>query len=286
MRLRTRSQLPCLVARSSSWHLRCHLRVTTSCGVQHWYFLPLHLNVLFSIMAISAHGRTDKCSNQRIICKERLSEFCSELLLLSRQSTSICIWTWGIVAITLSQKLLACSLFWGSIFFGRFFTTNASVRLSAIFISNSITTSRWSLFPTCSSWRIPILVIALDCTRHVDTIMWSMCELPIPVREVCRVQAFFSGCRADHADVSDLISHRELSNLESFFSTASMTPVQPLSFHGILKSPARMILTLSPSLSIVSITSSIATSLGSRLSCFALRRSFWALQEVLFAHGT
>ena len=116
--------------------------------------------------------------------------------------------------------------------------------------------------------------------------MWSICELPAwACTDVCRVHDCLSGCKAPHADVSDLISHREFKSLLSFFSVASIGPLRPCSFHGKLKSPARIILTLSPSISTAFMTSCRATSRGSRVSCVVKSISCCAFQEVLFAHG-
>ena len=116
--------------------------------------------------------------------------------------------------------------------------------------------------------------------------MWSMCELPDwAFTDTCRVQTFLFGWRASHTGFSDLTSHRVFNSLDSLFSVASIPPLRPLSFQGRLKSPAKMNLTLSPSLSISSITSRRATSRGSLVSWLDMRRAVCACQEVLCAHG-
>ena len=288
--VRTLSQLPCLIALSRRQHLRCHFLITTSWGVQQCSFLPSTLNFLLAVMVSSVFGRIARWSNHFIIRMLNLSRSvciagCS-LLSCSKLSISLSICSLGIVSITLTQKLLTWSWFLKSICFGLLCTGGTSSRLSAMPGSYSMTSNRWSLVPTCSSCKIPIRVMALDWIRHCDTIIWSMWELPAwAFTDSWRVHAFLSGCKAPHADVSDLTSHRELKSLDSFFSIASIPPFRPCSFHGMLKSPARMILTLSPNLSTASITSRRATSRGSRVSCVSWRIACCAFQEVLCAHG-
>ena len=165
-RVRTLCQFPCLIALSRRKHLRCHFRITTNWGVQQCNFLPGETNFLLIVVSSSAFGRIARWSNHFIIFTECFSNSnsCPEsnLLIFSRSSISLVICSCGIVSITLVQKLLISSLFLKSICFGLLCTCSTSSRFSAMPGSYSMTSSRWSLLPTCSSCSIPIRVIALD----------------------------------------------------------------------------------------------------------------------------
>ena len=174
-RVRTLSQLPCLIALSRRKHLRCHFRITTNWGVQQCNFLPSEAKKFLIVISSSTFGRIARWSNHFTICTVYFSHSSfvpeSNLLIFSKPSISLVICSCGIVSITLVQKLFICSWFLISICFGLLGAAITSSRLSAIPGLYSITSSRWSLELTCSSCNIPIRVIALDWMRHCDTMM-------------------------------------------------------------------------------------------------------------------
>ena len=112
LRIRTLSQLPCLIALRRRRHRRCHFRITTSWGVQQCNFLPSTWN-LFSVMTSSDDLRQARKSNHFIIRNWRLPSCTPDGILLncSRHSISLSIWTLGIVSMTLSQNLFTWSWF-------------------------------------------------------------------------------------------------------------------------------------------------------------------------------